>query len=138
MLGGVDDEIQAIARRDGPAPERLKDIVRTLHRRHLGLFFAEKRLHDMVTAAMAEHWGVIERFIAAVEDAYARVLRDGVAEGTFGPLDPAATARTVKLISLPFVHPVMIAECISRAETEERMAADLEATLELVVRGLRP
>jgi AcrR family transcriptional regulator len=138
MLGGVDEEIQAIARRPGPAPERLKDIVRTLHRRHLALFFTEKRLHDMVTAAMAEHWAVIAQFIAAVEAAYARVLADGMAEGSVAPCDPVATARTIKLISLPFVHPVMIAECIHRQETEDRMAFDLEAALDLVVRGLRP
>jgi AcrR family transcriptional regulator len=137
MLGGVDAEIQAVARRPGPAPERLKDIIRTLHRRHLDLFFSEKRLHDMVTAAMAEHWGVIEHFIREVEAAYAHVLRDGMAEGAFAPRDPAATARTIKLVSLPFVHPVMISECIGRQETEEAMAADLEAVLDLLVGGLR-
>jgi AcrR family transcriptional regulator len=138
MLGGVDEEIQAIARRAGPAPERLKDIVRTLHRRHLALFFTEKRLHDMVTAAMAEHWAVIAQFIAAVEAAYAKILAQGMREGSVGPCDPVGTARTIKLISLPFVHPVMIAECINRQETEDGMAADLEATMEIVVRGLRP
>lgn len=137
MLGGVDAEIQEIARRAGPAPGRLKDIVRTLHRRHLGLFFSERRLHDMVTAAMAEHWGVIEHFIREVERAYAHVLAEGMAEGSFAPCDAAAMARTIKIVSLPFVHPVMIAECIGRLETEEAMAADMERVLDVIVRGLQ-
>lgn len=138
MLGGVEAELWEIARRDGPAGERLAELLRTLHRRHLALFFSERRLHDMVTAAMAEHWGVIERFVHATTTAIRHVLMDGMAGGEFARLDPERTAKTVKQASLPFMHPVMISECVSRLSTEAEMAEDLEAMIAMLLRGLRP
>lgn len=137
MLGGVEAELWAIARGPGPAPDRLAELLRTLHRRHLALFFSERRLHDMVTAAMAEHWGVVERFVHACVTAIRHVLMDGMADGSFAKLDPEATAKTVKQASLPFMHPVMIAECISRGTPEEELAEDLERMTALILRGLR-
>lgn len=138
MLDGVQAELWAIARGPGAPAERFAKLLRTLHRRHMGLFFAERRLHDMVTAAMAEHWGVVEEFIHAITTAIRHVLMDGMADGSFARLDPDATAKTVKQASLAFMHPVMIAECVGRIATEEEMAADLEAMIGMLLRALRP
>lgn len=138
MLGGVEAELWAIARRDAPAPDRLADLLRILHRRHLGLFFTERRLHDMVTAAMAEHWGVVERFIHACTTAIRHILMDGIAAGDFAATDAEAMAKTIKQATLAFMHPVMIAECVGRDTSEEELAADLEGLIALVLRGLRP
>jgi AcrR family transcriptional regulator len=137
MLGGLEAEIWAVARAPGPAPERLAELIRTLHRRHLALFFSERRLHDMVTAAMAEHWGVVERFIQACTGAIHHVLMDGMAEGTFAKLDAETTAKAIKQSIMAFVHPVIIAECVGRMTTEEELAADLDRVIALVLRGLR-
>jgi AcrR family transcriptional regulator len=138
MLAGVQEELWAIARGAGAPADRLAELLRTLHRRHMGLFFAERRLHDMVTAAMAEHWGVVEQFIHSITTAIRHVLMDGMADGSFAKLDPERTAKTVKQATLAFMHPVMIAECVGRISTEEEMAADLEAMIVMLLRGLRP
>lgn len=137
MLGGLETEIWAIARGTGPAPDRLATLLRTLHRRHLALFFAERRLHDMVTAAMAEHWGVVERFIQACVSAIRHVLMDGMAEGSFAKGDAEALAKSIKQAVLAFVHPVLIAECVGRNTSEEELAADLDGVIALVLRGLK-
>jgi hypothetical protein len=47
-------------------------MLRTLHARHLGAVLRQKRMHDMVSAAMSEHWGVIATFIARIEAARPR------------------------------------------------------------------
>lgn len=138
MLEGVQAELWAIARGPGAPAERLAQLLRTLHRRHMALFFAERRLHDMVTAAMAEHWGVVAQFIHSITTAIRHVLMDGMADGSFAKLDPEATAKTISQANLAFMHPVMIAECVGRMVSEEEMAADLEAMLALLLRGLRP
>jgi len=138
MLDGVQEELWAIARGAGSPAERLAVLLRTLHERHVGLFFSERRLHDMVTAAMAEHWGVVEQFIHATTTAIRHVVMDGIAAGDFARLDPDATARTIKQATLAFMHPVMIAECVSRVGSEAEMAADLEAMTVMLLRGLRP
>jgi AcrR family transcriptional regulator len=137
MLGAVEAEIWAVARGDLPPAERLAELLRTLHRRHLGLFFTERRLHDMVTAAMAEHWGVIERFIHACVTAIRHVVMDGMATGDFARGDAEVAAKSIKHAILAFVHPVMIAECVGRNTPEEEMARDLEEVIALLVRGLR-
>jgi AcrR family transcriptional regulator len=137
MLGGLEAEVWAIARGAGPAPERLATLLRTLHRRHLALFFAERRLHDMVTAAMAEHWGVIERFIQACTGAIRHVLMDGMADGSFAKGDAEALAKTIKQAVMVWVHPVLIAECVGRGTPEEELAADLDRVVALLLRGLK-
>jgi AcrR family transcriptional regulator len=138
MLGGLEAEIWAVARGDGPPPERLARLLQTLHRRHLALFFAERRLHDMVTAAMAEHWGVVQRFIQGCVTAIRHVLMDGMASGDFAKGDAEATAKAIKQSIIAFVHPVLIAECVSHGTPEEELSADLDRLIGLILSGLRP
>lgn len=138
MLDGVEAELWAIARGPGDAAERLHLLLRTLHQRHLALFFTEKRLHDMVTAAMAEHWGVVERFIEGIRTAIRHVLMDGAARGEFAKLDAESTAGSIKMAVIGFMHPVLIAECGMREVSEAEMLADLDALIALLLRGLRP
>jgi AcrR family transcriptional regulator len=138
MLGGVEEELWAIARSPEPPSDRLRSLLRTLQRRHLGLFFTERRLHDMVTAAMAEHWGVIERFIQGVTGAVRHVLMDGMAAGEFARLDPDATANQVKQAVMVFVHPVLIAECVGKMMSEEDLSTQLDGMVSLLLRALRP
>lgn len=139
LLEGVARDLDATADGPGAAADRLRAMMRLLHARHMALFITEKRMHDMVTAAMSEHWGVIAAFIARVEAALGRVLADGAARGEFAPLDPAAAARMIKQATLCWMHPVLIAESLAKNMTDEiRMAGELEAMLDLLIKGLRP
>jgi AcrR family transcriptional regulator len=139
LLEGISGELERIAAGPGTAADRLRAMLRLLHARHVGLFFQEKRMHDMVSAAMSEHWGVIAAFIARIEAAMARVLADGARRGEFGPLDPAAAARLLKQGTLCWMHPVLISEALDkRVQDEAQLAAELESMLDLLIRGLRP
>jgi AcrR family transcriptional regulator len=137
MLDGVAAEQWDIARGTAAPAERLPRMIRTLHQRHIGLFFAERRLHDMVTAAMAEHWGSVERFIQTIQGAMRHVIMDGIADGSFCRGDPEVLARSVKQATILFMHPQMIAECLGHDRGEAEMAAELEDVLALLMRGLR-
>ncbi|MCX8135270.1 MAG: TetR/AcrR family transcriptional regulator [Roseococcus sp.] len=137
LLGGIEAELRVIAAGAGPAEARLRAAVRALHQRGSALFFEEKRLHDMVEAAMAEHWGVIERFLEAVVGLYAALLAEGMARGEFRPRDPVATARSLKQCTVAWMHPALIADCLSHGEEPAQLAADLEAALDLLMDGLR-
>jgi len=139
LLEGVAVDLDAIADGPGTAGDRLRIMMRQLHARHMALFFKERRMHDMVTAAMSEHWGVVAAFIARIEGALARVLADGAGRGEFAALDAAATARMIKQATLCWMHPVLIAESLAKNMTDEvRMAGELESMLDLLIRGLRP
>ncbi|MBD0273645.1 MAG: TetR/AcrR family transcriptional regulator [Acetobacteraceae bacterium] len=138
LLGGLVEGAWAIARRSAPAPERLAELLRHLHAQHMALFFKERRLHDMVTAAMAEHWSVVERFIHDVQGAIRHVLADGMASGDFARLDPEQTARTVKQAIMIFNHPVLVAECVGRMMSEEDLATQADRMTAFILRALRP
>jgi AcrR family transcriptional regulator len=139
LLEGVATALDDIADGPGAAGDRLRAMMRLLHARHMALFFKEKRMHDMVTAAMSEHWEVVAGFIARVEGAIARVLADGAMRGEFAALDAAGTARMIKQATLCWMHPVLIAESLAKHLTDEvRMAGELESMLDLLIRGLRP
>jgi len=137
LLEGVATDLEAIGAGTGPAADRLRAMLRMLHARHLALFFAQKRMHDMVSAAMSEHWGVIAAFIGRIEAAMTRVVADGVARGEFAPRDPAATARLLKQATLCWTHPMLIADALDkRVEDEAQMAVELDQMLDLLVAGL--
>lgn len=138
LLQGMDQGAWAIARGDGTATDRLRQLLRYLHSSELALFFAERRLHDMVSAAMAEHWDVIERFIRSMVEAIRHVLMDGMAAGEFDRLDPEATAYTIKHSFMMFNHPVMVADCIGHGTTEAQLAVELDRLVEFTLRALRP
>ena len=139
LLEGVARDLEAIADGPGAAADRLRSMLRVLHARHLALFVRERRMHDMVSAAMAEHWDVIASFIGRIEAAMARVLADGAARGEFAPIDPAATARMMKQATMCWMHPMLIADGLAKGiHDEAHMADELESMIDLLMRGLRP
>lgn len=138
LLEGVTGDLEAIADGPGAAADRLRAMLRTLHARHLALFFSQKRMHDMVSAAMSEHWGVIATFIARIEAALGRVLADGARRGEFAPIDPAEGARMLKQATLCWTHPILIADAMDKRQADEaQMAGELDGMLDLLMRGLR-
>lgn len=139
MLGGMRDEVETIAAGPGPAPDRLRRLCSTLFERKLELFFGERRMHDMVTAAMQEHWGVIERYIRSVEAAMARIVADGQASGAFDKaLDPVPAGRTILHAMVAWNHPALVESCIvQRGQTPEELRGQVAEMTEFVLRALR-
>jgi AcrR family transcriptional regulator len=138
LLAGLAGDLESIAAGPGGAAERLRSVLRTLHVRHLALFFSQKRMHDMVAVAMSEHWGVVAAFIARIEAVMARIIADGIASGEFAPVDPPQAARMMKQACLCWLHPMLIADALEkRVADEAQMAAELEQMLDLLMRGLK-
>lgn len=139
LLGGMRAEIEAIARGPGAATDRLRRLLSALFERKVEVFFGERRLHDMVSAAIEEHWGVIQRYLDAVHAAVRRVLEDGAAAGEFAAPDPSAAAHTVMHAVVAWNHPALLETCIARkGQTVEELRAQNAAMTEFVLRALRP
>lgn len=137
LLTGIVTELEAIAQGPGNAEARLRDTIRLMHQRDISLFITEKRMHDMVSAAMTEHWGVIERFIDGLMGVWARLLSEGMATGEFRARDPMQTAVTLKQCTMLWMHPLLIADCLSHGFEAEKLAADLEVAMDLLMDALR-
>ncbi|MCB4821105.1 TetR/AcrR family transcriptional regulator [Roseicella aerolata] len=139
ILGAMLEEIEAIARGSGTPGTRLRRLFSRMFELKIEVFFQERRLHDMVTAAMDEHWGVIERHLGGVHAAIARVLSDGMASGEFAARDPVKEAQTILHTMVPWNHPGLIESSIARkGQTIEELRAQVADMTEFVLRALRP
>lgn len=132
-VGALGETAWAIARGPGSAAERLRSIFLTLQKNTLELAFREQRMHDMIAAAMQEHWAVIKEHIRTIETALRHVVMDGQADGSFARLDPDATARLLHVAMIGFTHPTLIEQCM-----EDDLPALASGMAEFCLRALRP
>ena len=134
LLGALSEHIWAIARGPASPPDRIRALFQALHGQMVQLFFHEKRMHDMVSAAMQEHWAIIDAFVHDIDTAIRHVLMDGQAQGVFdSTLDANAIAHLIHASTVHFCHPTMIEQCI-----DEDLPALAAAMAEFVLRALRP
>lgn len=68
-----------------------------------------RRVHDMVDAAMAENLQAIAEHRAACEATFAGLIREGQAAGVFAAGDPAALGQTAMGACCALFHPMLIA-----------------------------
>jgi len=138
LLNGVALKLEALAAAEESAEARLHAIGQELLNSSMSLFFHEKRMHDMVSAAMGEHWGVIRTYISRFITLLTRVIGDGMAAGEFAPGDAQAAARAVKSCTMIWHHPAMLSECIQNMErTPAEMSEDLRGAMALLIAGLK-
>lgn len=139
ILGTMLGEIESIASGPGSATTRLSCLFNRLFEQKLEVFFQERRLHDMVTAAMEEHWGVIARYMAGVQTVIGRIVSDGITAGEFGDRDPVKEAQTILHTMVPWNHPGLVASCIAhQGQSVEELRAEVANMTEFVLRALRP
>jgi AcrR family transcriptional regulator len=133
LLSGLSDLAWAIARRHTSPAERIRAIFRAMQEQTVALFFTEKTMHDMVAAAMDEHWPVIQQHIETVEGAIRHIVMDGQANGSFARLDPQSTAKLIHASMVCFIHPQLVQQC----KEIEVLPAQAEGMAELMLRALR-
>ncbi len=134
LLGGLSEQAWGIARGRGPADARIRQFFSMLQEQTIALFFKEKRMHDMVGAAMAENWEAIDRFIGDIDTALRHIVMDGQAAGLFDrALDADATGRLIHATMLGFCHPTIIEQC-----ADDDLPALAAGMAEFALRALRP
>lgn len=106
--------------KDVPASERLARMTMAIHSFNKSQMFDEKRLHDMVEAAMTENWHVIERHLQTLVSLFAEVIRDGMVAGEFVVRDPVEAAWSFKQCHATVFHPSLIAQCAQLFDLDEQ------------------
>lgn len=134
-LARIDDELLAIASDSKrSAAMRLRGLYKCLAERGIELFFKERKLHDLVVAAVENRWSPVMRHKNVMLEAAQRVVGDGRASGEFErktPLDEICIAIYETLE--PFAHPMLL-ELKEPAELD----ASVIAVSNLVLRSLAP
>ena len=112
LMARMQAGMRTIAEAPGSAEDRLRDLVLSTHRRNRDLLTSERRVHDMVDAAIAESWDAIEEHKHACNAIFAGLIADGIASGEFVTAsDIPGLAETVGNACCTLFHPTLIAQC---------------------------
>jgi AcrR family transcriptional regulator len=131
LMGGVEQALQAIAKRPEDAVERLRELLQTVHRMNSDRYAGDSKMHEMVAVAMEENWDVCLAHIEYIVGVTGEVIADGVASGEFHAADVRVAALTTLTAMLRFIHPQYI------AEFADKPTATLDQMIDFVIVALR-
>lgn len=134
-LSSMDVAIRAVAGRDTPATQRLRDMLQTLLSEAMRLFIKERRLHDIIVVSIENQWTVTEEHDKVVYDVIRTIISDGRESGEFErktPLDEVCIA--IRSTAAAYAHPVLLSKLSGTEELEVKLAA----VTNLILRSLAP
>jgi AcrR family transcriptional regulator len=103
--------LEAVARGDGPAGERLRELLHEMYRTMAEFGVADAKIHEMVAVAMTESWQVIRAHIDALDALLSELVRQGAAAGEFTVDDPKVAGPCIRAAMARFCHPQMMRQC---------------------------
>jgi len=134
ILDAIDEALWAVARSHAEPSRKLTQLFRTLLKQSVGMFFAERKLHDMVAHSLEQNWSSIGRHQQQLRAVVAYIFDEGVVTGAFDQaLDRDEAIEALFWGLHPFAHPRVLEQSIDQ---------DLEARAGVIgrycVRALRP
>lgn len=135
ILGRGEELAQKIAKERGPVARRLKRLIVEMHRFTREQYLQESRVHEIVTRAMDEQWGVIQAHIQRVKALYIALIGEGMRTGEFEGSAASMRAICVFNAAIPFCHPQIVSEQF--AEDQGRQAAAMADFLVQALKGRR-
>lgn len=134
-LGELEEKAWAVARSRASAASRIEQLILEILTYHKENFLTERRVHDMVLAAIEQSWDTIDAHKQAIRGVAELILRDGIEAGEFEPVDPHETSRLLMRSLVAFLNPIVIAQCLG---DEEDLEAEARATVRFLLRGITP
>ena len=132
MMGGVEIEAQRIANSPGPAAERLRELMNTVHRMNTERYVGDSKMHEMVAIAMEEDWDVCVAHMECIASTLGQVIAQGVASGEFEAPDLLLASLCACTAMMRFFHPQMIAQCATKP------GPTIDQMIDFVIAGLSP
>ena len=113
MLSAVDEALWQVARGRLRPLDKIANLFRVILKESVGMFFAERKLHDMVARALEEGWPAVATHVQQIREVIAHILDEGMQTGAFDPqLDRAETVEAVFWALLPFAHPRLLEQSV--------------------------
>jgi AcrR family transcriptional regulator len=132
LMGEVEIEAQRIARSEGPAAARLRDMMTTINRMNTERYVGDSKLHEMVEIAMQEDWGVCVSHMELIAGTIGEVIAQGAASGEFEVKDLQLAALCACTAMMRFFHPQMIAQCATKP------GPTIDEMIDFVIASLSP
>ena len=133
VVNEVADIAFAIARTDAPASEKLDRLLTAVHQHSKTKLMKERRMHDLIVAAVQENWAIIKAHIERMVTIFEAIIREGVEAGEFDVEDPAEAARAVNTAFTPFFHPMLIEHGVQHGKHTE---AGLRGQIRFILKAL--
>jgi AcrR family transcriptional regulator len=132
LMGEVEVEAQRIARSEGPAAKRLREMMKTIHRMNSERYVGDSKMHEMVAIAMEEDWDVCVAHMELIATTIGEVIAQGAVSGEFEVDDLQLAAMCACSAMIRFFHPQMIAQCATKP------GPTIDQMIDFVIAGLSP
>jgi AcrR family transcriptional regulator len=134
-LKEVEEKAWAVARSKGPAGQRLERLVLEILKYHKENLVTEKRVNELVVAAIEHSWDSIRAHKDAIRNVLELIVRDGIEAGEFEKLDPQPTAELLMRSLVAFMNPILIGTCLEEGEDIDVQARD---SVRFLLRAVSP
>ncbi len=134
---GLITEMKAAVAAAGPsADERLKTAIRSHFEIMRCRYTSDRKIHDLLEAAMDQAWDEIETHKRDVRMLIAELIEDGIAAGEFPPQDVGSAALLFQHSLVMFLHPMLISQAL-RCVPDGHHEAMFEPMVEFALAALR-
>jgi AcrR family transcriptional regulator len=134
-LSDVETNAWAVARAKGPAGARIERLILEILAYHKENLLTEKGVSDMVLAAIELSWDAIHKHKDVMHTVLEVILRDGIENGEFEPVQPRETAELIFRSLVAFTHPMVIGQCM---EDGQDLEAEARASVRFLLRAITP
>jgi len=131
LMSEVESAADIIAAGSESAAERLRALIRTVNTMNAERYIDDRKLHEMVAAALTDSWSIVKDHIERMGQIYGKVIGDGVVNGEFAPCDVEAAAKLVQTATVRFCHPRLMIEC------SDLPGPELDEMVDFCLKGLR-
>ena len=114
LMGEVEIEARRIAQAPGPAPVRLRQLMKTIHHMNSERYVGDSKMQEMVEIAMQEDWDVCVAHMECIASVIGEVIAQGAASGEFDAPDLQLASLCACTAMMRFFHPQMIAQCATK------------------------
>ena len=125
-LSEIEADVRAAIDSVAGPPEKLRRMFRQIVESSLRLFFEERKLYDIASAAATEQWASVRTFEERIKAMLQEVLRLGRESEDFErktPLDEAT--QSIYLVMRPFLNPLLLQHSFDYTEAAPTQLANL-------------
>jgi AcrR family transcriptional regulator len=134
-LAEMEAQAFAVARTKAAAAARIERLFLEILAYHSKNFLTEKRVHDLVLAAIEHSWAAISAHRDVIATIIEQIVREGVESGEFEVVDAREAAGLILRSMVCFTHPVLIGQCMEEGQDLEAAA---RASVRFLLRALTP
>jgi len=117
-LSRVENLIGEVASRDGTAAERIEAFVIEIHRRRRAKFKQEPELFESFRRVIVSRSDAVARRQEKIKAMFAQMIREGIENGEFRPVDPEEAATLLDDATAFFLHPAVMPSAVSNCGEE--------------------